>query len=165
MKQRNLMNTKRIIAICLPALMLGVVSCHKPILSEPPVYGNLKFTQEPIEKITLANQQNIKSSSICNANDSVTVFMQVGYTGSYITSAKYRWRLYVSADSVLEHNMTVVAPHKQKTPPMWTFKAPSQSGEYEVSFKAEYDYSAQTESGQIYGESTTYRSEPDLHVR
>ena len=159
------MNAKRLIAICLPALILSMASYHKPILSEPPVYGNLRFTQDPIEKITLANQQNIKISSVCDANDSVTVFMQVGYTGSYITCAKYKWRLYVSADNVLEHTVDVVAPHKQKTPPMWTFKAPNQTGEYEVSFKAEYDYSAQTESGQIYGESAMYRSEPALRVR
>lgn len=159
------MTTKRFWAVCLPVLMLGMVSCHKPIYSEPPVYGNLKFTQDPVGEITLANQQNIVKTSMCDANDSVTAFMQVGYTGSYITSAKYRWRLYVSADSVLEHNVTVVAPHKQKTPPMWTFKAPSQSGEYEVSFKAEYDYSAQTEDGQIYGSSAIYRSEPFLRVK
>lgn len=158
------MNTKRFIAICLPALVLGMVSCHKPILSEPPVYGNLRFTQDPIEEITLANQKNIGISSVCAPGDSVTVFMQTGYTGSYITCAKYKWRLYVSADSVLEHTVEVVAPHKLSIPPMWTFKAPNIIGEYEVTFKAEYDYSAQTESGQIYGESAMYRSDPDLRV-
>lgn len=158
-------STKHIFAACLSFLLLGFISCQKPIYSEAPEYGKLRFTQDPIEEITLANQQDINVSSICNPNDSVTVFMQVGYTGSYITSAEYKWRLYVGSDSVVEKTIRVIAPHKQKTPPMWKFKAPGKSGQYEVTFKAEYDYSAQTESGQIYGESATYRSEPNLTVR
>lgn len=159
------MTTKRFWAVCLPVLMLGMVSCHKPIYSEPPVYGNLRFTQDPVGEITLANQQNIGISSVCAPGDSVTVFMQVGYTGSYITSAEYTWKLFLSADSVVEECVTVLAPHKLDTPPMWKFKAPSKSGEYEVTFRAEYEYSAQTESGQIYGLSTTYRSTPALRVK
>lgn len=153
----------RFLAACLPVLMLGMASCQKPIHSEAPEYGELKFTQEPISEITLGNQQDIKVSSICDPNDSVTVFMQVGYVGSYITTAEYRWKLYVNSDSVVQETIKVVAPHKQNTPPMWKFKAPSKSGKYEVSFKADYDYSAQTASGQIYGESATYRG--TLNVR
>ena len=156
-------NLTRFFAVCLPVLMLGMASCQKPIYSEAPEYGELKFTQDPLSKITLDNQQGIKVSSICDPDDSVTVFMQVGYAGSYITTAKYRWRLYVGSDSVVENTVRVVAPHKQNTPPMWKFKAPSEGGKYEVSFKADYDYSAQTASGQIYGESATYRGE--LNVR
>ena len=38
---------------------------------------------------------------------------------------------------------------------MWRFKAPDTEGKYQVSFKAKYDYSAQTAAGQIYGESST----------
>ena len=89
--------------------------------------------------------------------------MQVSYTGAYITEADYSWNLYVSNDSVVSKPIKVIAPHKQNTPPMWTFKAPETSGKYSLSFKAKYDYSAQTEAGQIYGESPTYRVE--LNVR
>ena len=156
-------NINRFVAACLPVLMLGMASCQKPIYSEAPEYGELKFTQDPTSKIILSNQQGIKVSSICDPNDSVTVFMQVGYAGSYITSAEYKWKLYITSDSVVEKTTKVVAPHKQNTPPMWKFKAPSKGGKYEVSFKANYDYSAQTESGQIYGESTTHRG--SLNVR
>lgn len=158
------MNVKRIFAVCLPALLLlALASCHEPIYSEVPEYGRLKFTSEAPSLITLDNQGSIKPSSICNPGDSVTVFMQVAYTGSYITEAEYIWKLYVSTDSVVTNIVRVIAPHKQLAPPMWTFKAPSEKGKYSVSFKAKYDYSAQTETGQIYGESSSYTGE--LNVR
>ena len=148
---------------CALFMMLGFVACHEPIYSEAPIYDNLKLTTESASKITLDNQGTIKTSSICKPGDSVTVFMRVKYTGAYITEADYSWNLYVSNDSVVSKPIKVIAPHKQNTPPMWTFKAPETSGKYSLSFKAKYDYSAQTEAGQIYGESPTYRVE--LNVR
>ena len=158
------MNVKRIFAACLPVLLLSALSsCQEPIYSEAPEYGKLKFTTEAPSSITLDNQGSIKTSSICNSGDSVTVFMQVAYTGNYITEAEYFWKLYVSSDSVVTKTIRVIAPHKQSAPPMWTFKAPSDGGKYSVSFKAKYDYSAQTEMGQIYGESSSYTGE--LNVR
>lgn len=158
------MNVKRIFAACLPTLLLSALSsCQDPIYSEAPEYGKLKFTTEVPSSITLDNQGSIKTSSICNSGDSVTVFMQVAYTGNYITEAEYFWKLYVSSDSVVTKTIRVIAPHKQSAPPMWTFKAPSDGGKYSVSFKAKYDYSAQTEMGQIYGESSSYTGE--LNVR
>lgn len=144
-------------------MMLGVVACQKPIYSEQPIYGKLRFTTESPSKITLDNQGSFGPSNRCNPGDSVTVFMQVSYTGTYITEADYSWNLYVSNDSVVSKPIKVIAPHKQNTPPMWTFKAPDVAGDYTVTFKAKYDYSAQTEAGQIYGESPTYRV--DLSVR
>lgn len=136
-------------------MMLGMVACQKPIYSEQPIYGKLRFTTEPPSKVTLDNQGEFGPSSRCNPGDSVTVFMQVSYTGAYITEADYAWKLYVSNDSVVSAIVKVIAPHKQNTPPMWTFKAPDVAGDYTVTFKAKYDYSAQTETGQIYGESSS----------
>ena len=144
---------------CALFMMLGFVACHEPIYSEAPIYDNLKLTTESASKITLDNQGSIKVSSICNPGDSVTVFMRVKYTGAYITEADYSWKMYVTNDSIVSKSIKVIAPHKQNTPPMWTFKAPEVSGKYTLSFKANYDYSAQTEVGQIYGESPTYRVE------
>jgi hypothetical protein len=157
------MKIKHLIAACLPTLMLSMASCQKPIYSEQPEYGDLKFTKAPTTEITLDKQGAIKVSSICDPNDSITVFMQVAYPGDYITSADYIWRLYIDNDSVVSKTITAIAPHKQNTPPMWKFKAPSTSGKYEVTFKAKYDYSAQNANGQIYGESTTHRAA--LNVR
>lgn len=154
------MNVKRFFAACLSVLLLtGLASCHKPIYSEAPEYGKLKFTTVAPSSITLSNQGSIKTSSICNSDDSVTVFMQVAYAGNYITKAEYTWKLYVSPDSVVSNTIKVIAPHKQNTPPMWTFKTPSATGRYSVAFKAVYDYSASTEIGQIYGESSSYTGE------
>lgn len=154
------MQTKRILPLCLPLLLLaGMVSCYEPIYSEQPVYGKLKFTSEPSSSITLDRQSQIKTSSICTAGDSVTVFMQVQYPGDYITEADYFWRLYVGTDSMVTKTIKVIAPHKQNTPPMWTFKVPDEAGKYTVTFKARYDYSAQNEAGQIYGESSSYSDE------
>lgn len=160
------MNKNNLFTLGLVMLMvLGLVACHKPIYSEQPVYGSLKFTTEPVEKITLDNQATLKTSSLCNAGDSITVFMQVAYSGTYITEADYTWKLYINNDSVITHTERVIAPHKKNTPPMWRFKAPdiNKKGGYAVSFKASYDYSAQNEVGQIYGESSSYNT--TLNVR
>ena len=159
------MKVRNILAACLPVLLFSaLISCEEPsIYSEAPEYGNLKFTTEAPLSLTLENQGSIKISSICDPNDSVTVFMQVAYPGKFITKAEYTWKLYVSSDSVETKTVRVIAPHKQPAPPMWTFKAPSESGKYSVTFKAKYDYSAQTETGQIYGESSSYTGE--LRVR
>lgn len=143
-------------------LMLGIAACQQPLYSEAPEYGRLKFTKDSLNKITLDNQASIKTSSICNCGDSITVFMQVAYSGAYITEADYTWRLYIG-DSIVANSEKVIAPHKQNTPPMWRFKAPETKGSYTVTFKAKYDYSAQTIAGQIYGESSSYSEE--LNVR
>lgn len=150
---------KKVLFMASLVLLFCTVACHEPIYSEQPVYGNLRFTTEAPSKITLDKQGEIGKSSICNPGDSVTVFMQVQYPGDYITEADYAWKLYVTSDSVLSGSVKVIAPHKQNTPPMWTFKAPEMSGKYTVTFKAKYDYSAQTEAGQIYGESSSYSAE------
>lgn len=151
------MNVKRFFAAYISVLLLSTLaSCQKPIYSEAPEYGKLKFTTDAPSSITLDRQSAINTSSFCSAGDSVTVFIQTAYAGSYITEAEYIWKLQVTNDSVASKTVRVIAPHKQNTPPMWTFKAPSESGKYTVSFKAMYDYSAQTISGQIYGESQSY---------
>lgn len=158
------MKIRNILAGCFPVLLFSaLISCEEPsIYSEAPEYGKLKFTTEA-SSLTLNNQGTIKTSSICDPNDSVTVFMQVAYPGKYITKVEYTWKLYVSSDSLVTKTIKVIAPHKQSTPPMWTFKAPSERGKYSVTFKAKYDYSAQTETGQIYGESSSHSAE--LSVR
>ena len=81
------MKVRNILAACLPVLLFSaLISCEEPsIYSEAPEYGNLKFTTEAPSSLTLENQGSIKISSICDPNDSVTVFMQVAYPGKFIT--------------------------------------------------------------------------------
>ena len=149
--------------LCNSSKVAEIVVNQKPIYGEQPIYGKLRFTTESPSKITLDNQGSFGPSNRCNPGDSVTVFMQVSYTGAYITEADYSWKLHVSSDSVFSEVIKVIAPHKQNTPPIWRFKAPDVAGDYTVTFKAKYDYSAQTEVGQIYGESS--RSTGTLEVR
>ena len=148
------MQKKSLLAISL-TLLLGMASCYEPVMSESPVYVELRFTTLAPSEITLDKHTTLPKNSTFAPGDSVTAFMQVSYTGAYITEADYHWRLYVG-DSVVSEVVNVIAPHKQDAPPMWRFKAPDTKGKYEVGFKAKYDYSAQTATGQIYGESSSY---------
>ena len=97
-------------------MMLGVVACQKPIYSEQPIYGKLRFTTESPSKITLDNQGSFGPSNRCNPGDSVTVFMQVSYTGTYITEADYTWKLSVNSDSVVSAVVKVIAPKARTSP-------------------------------------------------
>ena len=42
--------------------------------------------------------------------------------------------------------------------PVWTFTAPMEEGEYSVTFKEKYSFSAQQRNGTIFGESATLSS-------
>jgi len=158
------MKRLNVLGLCMVLLsVVGLESCaFDPVYSYPPEYGKLVFTTQPATSITLSSQSSIKTSSV-EAGDSVTVFVQTSYAGDYITEAAYMWKLDVGNDSVVSYSVNVVAPHKENTPPKWTFRAPDSKGTYSVSFKAKYDYSAQTEVGTIYGESAMLNG--DLRVR
>ena len=141
------------------ALLLGLVSCEsKPIVGELPEYGNLKFTKAPRSTLLLDRQNDIPTLTQCEAGDSVTVFMQVAFVGAYIYNADYEWNL-IAGDESQEAEISVVAPTKQTALPMWTFKAPEVPGRYAVTFKAHYDFSANTALGTVYGESQSYSAD------
>lgn len=132
-----------------------MVSCAPdPVYSEPPQYKKLFFTTTPPSAITLGNQRDIETSSICNAGDTVTAFIWTEDAGDYITSATYHWKL-IGKDSTIK----VIAPHQSNNPPMCTFRAPDSIGRYTISFKAKYNYSATTEQGTIFGESQSFTGE------
>lgn len=146
------MQRKQFFFVCfLLALLTGVVACHKPIHAEPPVYASIKFNPDEPTRYGRAEP-----------GDSVTVFVEVAYPGDYITEAEYFWSLTASGYDGQSAVVKIVAPHKQTTPPTWGFRAPS-SGTYTVTFKAKYDYSAQTVNGTIFGQSNTLSAE--LKVR
>lgn len=134
--------------------VLALVSCApEPIYSYPPEYvKTLVFTLEDPKTITLDNQDEVPSVSECKVNDSVTVFIPVTYPGTYITRADYYWTLKdADGKDVKKSVVEQIAPHKQKCPPMWSFGAPPTAGTYTVHFRATYNYSAQTERGEIFG--------------
>lgn len=145
------------------ALAFAFVACHQEgPAGTPPEYGKLKFTKDAPSTILLSSQDKVNTTASCNAGDSITVFMQVAYSGAYIYRTDYTWEIIVDGKSE-KTVVPVVAPTKQASPPMLTFKAPDTAGDCEVRFKAKYKYSADTEMGTIYGESNTYAA--TLRVR
>ena len=149
-----MMKHKLILLISILTLGFALSSCAPdPVYSYPPEYQKpLRFTLDKPETVTLNNQSNVKTVKSCNKGDMVTVFLPVTYTGSYITSATYYWTIKATDGSVIEaKTIEQTAPHKQDVPPMWSFTAPGEPGTYRVHFRARYEYSAQTESGTIYG--------------
>lgn len=152
------MNKNNVLTLCVGMVMaLALASCHRDgPEGKYPEYGSLQFSKDSPKTITLEAQDNgtINTSSFCNAGDSITVFMQVGYTGAYIYQADYIWELMIG-DTVEKTIVSVVDPVNQPNPPMLTFKAPETPGNYLVKFKAKYKFSADTAIGTIYGESKT----------
>lgn len=149
-----MMKNKLILLISILTLGFALSSCAPdPVYSYPPEYQKpLRFTLDKPETVTLNNQSNVKTVKSCNKGSLVTVFLPVTYTGSYITSATYYWTIKGLDGSVIEtKTIEQIAPHKETTPPLWSFTAPDSLGTYNVHFRARYEYSAQTESGTIYG--------------
>lgn len=150
------MYKNNIFKLCVGVVMaLALASCHREgPEGKYPEYGSLQFTKDAPETILLEAQEDINTVSSCKAGDSITVFMQVGYTGAYIYYVDYIWELTVG-DTVEKTIVGVVDPVNQPAPPMLTFKAPETPGNYLVKFKAKYKFSADTAIGTIYGESKT----------
>lgn len=151
------MNKNNCLRVCL-GLVMGLVlaSCHPDgPEGKYPEYAGLKFTKDDPKNILFAAQNDINTISSCKAGDSLTVYMQIGYTGAYIYHADYVWELVVG--DVSEKSIVgVVDPVNQSALPMWKFKAPDTPGNYLVKFNAEYKFSADTAIGTIYGESGSY---------
>lgn len=140
------------IATMVATLTLG--SCAPdPIYSYPPKYEKkVRFTLDDPKTILLDKQDAIDFVTSCQRGDSITALIRVEYTGSLITRADYYWTLKGEDGTKLwEEKIEQIAPQKQHTPPMYTFKAPDSIGHYQVHFRAWYEYSASTEAGALYG--------------
>ena len=140
------------IATMVATLTLG--SCAPdPIYSYPPKYEKkVRFTLDDPKTILLDKQDAIDFVTSCQRGDSITALIRVEYTGSLITRADYYWTLKGEDGTKLwEKKIEQIAPQKQHTPPMYTFKAPDSIGHYQVHFRAWYEYSASTEAGALYG--------------
>ena len=140
--------------LCAMFLGLTLASCEKEevISVAPKYYPGLYFTTDAPHTITLENQNNVTRIGECNAGDSVSVFIPVLEPGAYITYANYYWQLCSGNTIILKTKHHVVAPHRQTVPPMWRFKAPDTSDTYSITFRAEYNYSAQTIYGEMLGQ-------------
>ena len=147
------MHNKSILLTILAMIGFALQSCAPdPIYSYPPEYERVvRFTKDDPKTIKLDNQSNINFVSTCQAGDSITALIRVTYSGAYITEAIYYWTLKdASGNTIKEESIGQIAPHKQSTPPMWSFEAPS-SGTYYVHFRARFEASAKFENGSLVG--------------
>lgn len=128
--------------------VLTFTSCDKPIYSEPPVYGTMFFSPDSIDWHGVLRQQ-----MTFEPGQKVFVGITIEDEGAYITRATQTWELTGGGQSITEQR-TVVAPVGKE--PAWSFIAPDEPGEYNVSFREKYSYSAQTPAGTIYGESNRF---------
>ena len=148
MKHRHLFILSAVIA-----WSISLCSCAPdPIYSYPPEYERkVRLTLDDPKTITLDNQENVNFTSSCQSGDSVTALIRVTYTGAYITNAVYYWTLKDASGNVVKEDAILqIAPHKQNVPPMWSFSAPNEKGQYTVHFRTRYEASAQFENGSLY---------------
>lgn len=144
------------IALC------SLCSCTPdPVYSKHPEYygKTLYFTDADHQSLTVHTQNDVNRIYTCNAGDKVTVFLPVYIPGEYIYETTYKWSYALYSDP----NKTKLGgkdiaddkdPCSKKVPPMWTFEAPAEPGEYVMYFRAVYSYSAMAPngSGAIKGE-------------
>jgi len=134
------------------ALCGFMASCEKPIYSEYPVYGTMFFSADSI-----AWEGELHSDHSFSPGQTVYVGITIENDGAYITRATQQWTMRgLDTDDVVTETKTVVDPVGRE--PVWVFTAPLEEGEYSVTFKEKYSFSAQQPNGTIFGESATLSS-------
>ena len=129
-----------------------LTACEKEIYSEYPVYGTLFFSADSIEW-----KGELRSVHTFSPGQTVYVGITIERDGAYITRAAQQWTLRgLGTKEDRSENKTVVDPVGRE--PEWKFTAPMEAGEYSVTFKEKYSFSAQQPNGTIFGESATLSS-------
>lgn len=152
-RQNMIMRYKSVLLPLFAVLVWALGACApEPIYSSHPEYygKTLYFTDADPKSLTVNTQNDVNRISTCNAGDSVTVFLPVIKSGEHIYNTTYKWTLARRSGSE-----TVAAkdidddkdPCSKNVPPMWTFPAPTEPGEYVVYFRAVYSYSAMAPDG------------------
>ena len=139
-------------AIVVLAAIVPTTGCQKEIYSEPPQYGTLFFSADSI-----VWQGVITPVHSFAPGDMVYVGVTIENDGAYITRAEQEWKLRGGdKEPIRSEKKTVVGPVGRE--PVWQFTAPLEPGEYSVTFKEKYSFSAQRPNGTIFGESATLNS-------
>ena len=137
------------LAVVVALVLTGMTSCEKAIYSESPVYGTLFFSADSIDF-----KGEINNTFTFKPGQTVYVGVTIERDGAYITRATQTWTLRgYGVDYSHAENKIVVDPVGRE--PVWKFTAPLEEGEYTVTFKEKYSFSAQQPNGTIFGESTT----------
>ena len=139
-------------AVGLMALAASFTACEKEIYSEYPVYERLFFSADSIDW-----KGEIRPVHSFSPGQKVYVGIAIQSDGAYITRATQTWTLHGGGSEPLRSEVkTVVAPVGRE--PVWSFSAPLEEGEYSVTFKEKYSFSAQQPNGTIFGESAKLNS-------
>lgn len=159
------MRYKSIFLLLFVVLVSAMTSCApEPIYSEHPEYygKTLYFTKSDPKLLTVYTQgdtETIVRTTTCKPGERVTVFLPVYTPGKNIYETTYKWSyaLYSDPSKTKLGGKDIVDdkdPCSKNVPPMWTFDAPSEPGEYVMYFRAVYNYSAMAPngSGSIKGE-------------
>ena len=141
----------------------GVVLCSlcscapDPVYSKHPTYHGktLYFTNSDPKLLTGHTQGDetiIKRITTCKPGEKVTVFLPIEIPGKYIYKTTYKWSyaLYSDPNKTKLGGKEIVDdidPCSEKVPPMWTFDAPTEPGDYVVYFRAVYSYAALAPNG------------------
>ena len=134
------------------AMLMALTACEKEIYSEYPAYGTLFFSADSIDW-----KGEIRPVHSFSPGQTVYVDITIERDGAYITRATQTWTLRgLDTDEVRTETKKVVDPVGHE--PVWTFTAPMEEGEYSVTFKEKYSFSAQQRNGTIFGESATLNS-------
>ena len=137
------------LAVVMSLVLMGMTSCEKEIYSEYPVYGTLFFSADSIDF-----KGEINNTFTFRPGQTVYVGVTIERDGAYITRANQTWTLRgYGVQNMLVENKTVIGPVGRE--PVWQFEAPLEEGEYSVTFKEKYSFSAQQPNGTIFGESAT----------
>ena len=149
------MRNKSILLAVLAVIGLALHSCAPdPVYSKHPEYHGktLYFTDADPQSLTLNTQNEVNRVFTCNAGDTLTVFLPVYAPGEYIYRTTYKWSyaLYTDPTKTKLGGKDIIDdkdPCSKRVPPMWTFEAPTEPGQYIVYFRAVYSYSAMAPDG------------------
>lgn len=129
-------------------LTMTLTSCQEELYSAEPVYDTLFFCADSIDF-----KGEIKPTYSFKPGQRVYVGVLIADDGAYITRSDQTWTLRGMGMETLTEKKSVVAPCGKE--PTWSFNAPDSVGEYTVSFKEKYNFSASKPNGTIYGQSAT----------
>lgn len=133
-------------------MLVGLTACEKEIYSEYPAYGTLFFSADSIEW-----KGELRSVHTFSPGQTVYVGITIECDGAYITRATQQWTLR-GLGKADERSETKIVVDPVGREPVWKFSAPMEEGEYSVTFKEKYSFSAQQPNGTIFGESATLSS-------
>ena len=146
MKHRTIVTTLFFLLACVASTMM-LTSCNEEIYSAEPVYGTLFFSADSIDF-----QGEIHNTMTFAPGQTVYAGITIEDAGAYITRADQTWTLRGdTADTKI--TKSVIAPCGKE--PVCTFTAPDEVGEYTVTFKEKYSFSASKPDGTIFGQSST----------